>query len=370
MTDNILHEITASAIQRYLLLKGWEQDYNFKNKKLMVFSHSQLNQKIAIPANERFEDFYIVLSKVLRTLSLFENRDIIFIIKEIITVYFDRFEFRIITDRARNGKLPLDYASECIRGLKDLVLYATCAEMDKKPVCPRANKQALEKLGDFNFAQTEKGSFIINIDVRVLDENSEQLTLDSCLPPSPFQHKIVKRINTAIQQVDDIVEKKEQLSRAAETAYETGITANMCDALLCLKPAIGSIQIDTTIRYAAALTKNLEENNHVVITPQHFYTMDELSKIYRDKILYEDVILRGMVIMLSKHDKEDIVEKTIKLMTVFNEQYRVIMMDLSDDDYRRACDAHRDEKEVEVAGELDMSKRTYVLSKIEYFKTI
>ena len=80
------------------------------------------------------------------------------------------------------------------------------------------------------------------------DENNEQTVLDGCDVPTPFEHKVIERIGTAIGQVDAIVQNRRQLSETAETAFEDGITANMCDAFLKMRPVSDADKVTTTIQ--------------------------------------------------------------------------------------------------------------------------
>lgn len=141
-------------------------------------------------------------------------------------------EIRVISEITEDGKIPLEYAADCVEGLKELILYSVCAEQSARPICYRATEYAKSLLNKFKLAQTEKGSFILNVDIQVVDENNEQTVLDGCEydVPTPFEHKVIERIGTAIGQVDAIVQNQCQLSETAETAFEDGITANMCDA--------------------------------------------------------------------------------------------------------------------------------------------
>lgn len=70
-------------------------------------------------------------------------------------------------------------------------------------------------LNKFKLAQTEKGSFILNVDIQVVDENNEQIVLEGCDIPTPFEHKVIERIGTAISQVDAIVNNQRQLTEMA-----------------------------------------------------------------------------------------------------------------------------------------------------------
>jgi len=160
---NKLHGITAASVEKYLLLKGWARDLNFRNKKLMVFEFAEPRKRIAVSANEEYEDFYIGLNEALQTVSAFEQRSVELIAKDILTTCFDRIEFRITSPLSQDGKLPLEYTASCIEGLKELILYSACAEQNAQPICFKATNTAKGHLNSFKLAQTEVGSFIINI---------------------------------------------------------------------------------------------------------------------------------------------------------------------------------------------------------------
>lgn len=367
--QNLIHTLTASSIDKYLTLNGWVRDYTFQNQNLMVFTLPNKNKRIAIPSSEKFIDFYVIIEDILRTISILVNKPVIQIIKEINTVFFDRMEFRIVSNITNDGKLPLDYASNCIEGLKELVLYSACAEQKAQPICFRANNAAKNYLNGFKLAQTELGSFIINVDIKVVNDKLEQQVLNVCDVPKPFEHKVVERIYTAMTQVDSIVMQQKTPVQVTEDGYQLGITANMCDALLKMKPDVGDVEIDTTIRYASALTRKAEIK-HITVRNNHFWALQEISKNYRDKVEIQDVTLTGIVKSLSKNDAFNHTERIIRLITHYEGRLRTISMELSDDDYFIACDAHRDEKTVEVSGTLDMSQRIWELTDITSFHMI
>lgn len=360
------YSITAASVENYLLLNGWVRDTSFKNKNVMVFKSCDSNQNIALPASEKFDDFFRVLEGILDTLSCLEHKTTDKIIKEILSYNYDKLEFRIISPFSEDGKLPLNYASNCIEGLKDLILYSACAEQNAQPVCSRATNNAKNYLENFKLGQTEVGSFIINIDTQVIDNNYEQIVMEDYLHQTLFEHKVVKRISTALSQINEVVNQKNTFSDLVESAYKTGITANMCEALLKLKPSNGDFKIDTKIRYATAITKKADSCEQIVIKSDHFWAIDEISKRYRDKVLYKDVQIRGVVVSLTNRDSE----RQIRISTQYDGKYRIIHMELADDDYKLACDAHKEEREVEITGELDMSSRSWILTKIQNFKVI
>lgn len=351
MNNRNLHEITALSFEKYMLLKGWHRDYQFNNKRLMVFEHE--TDRIAIPGSETFPDFYDKVENVLFTLEMFFDEDIDEIVKDIITSYYDRLEFRIQSDYTTNGKLPLGYAAECIDGLKNLILYSSCAEQKIQPVCLTPPKKSRELINNFKLAQTEIGSFIINIDTEVVSENEEQIDFDLAPVDVPTEHKIVQRIFTGISQINDVTEDKMSVSKLVQDAYFTGITANMCDALLKLKA--DEVKIDAVVRYASALTKKTGVVEKVVLSNKHFHVMKEISEKYRTVAIYEDITLHGLVGEMKKDKVRNNEQREIVLITILDGKYKKVRIELSEEDYRLANKAHMENREIDITGDLDMA---------------
>lgn len=368
-----LSGITSASIEKYLLLTGWARDYTFKNPRMWVFkNHVDPELVVAVPASEKATDFYHRVYSLIQTLSVINEKSEQDIIDSLKSAYTDRLQFRIITEESQKGKIPLDYAARCLEGLKELVLYAACAEENAKPVCAKAYNSARKALEKFQFGQTQIGSFIINIDVQVVDECNEQLCIIDPLvsPVEPPEHKIVKRIGKAITQIDHVTNRQVRVGDLIEDAYKDGITANMCDALAKLKPETSEeVTIETSVYYAEALTQTVEPPTVHILENAHFLYIDEISKRYKDCVLVEDVTLEGTIKMLSKstsNDKDE-EENTVRLLTKVDGKMRSINLHLSPDDHVLACDAYRDDHEVRVSGTIDKSGKYWFFTEISEF---
>jgi len=379
MSSNLTKQyygITPASIEKYLLLTGWERLDNFPNKRVIVFASKDDNElRIAIPSNNNYDDFFARLEDVVKTLSILQSRTENDVVEALRSAYTDRIQIRIIDDSTAKGKLPLDYAAKCLEGLRDLVLYAACAEENAQPVCTRTYNTAKSNLEKFQFGQTGHGSFIINVEVQVVDEDNEQLYLIEIAPAisEPTEHKIVKRINTAIQQVDSIVNREVNISEIIENGYVNGITANMCDALTKLMPHnLPEIEIEASIYYAEAITHSICEPAVRKLDGAHFMYFEEISKRYRDFSLIEDVKVVGTIKMLSRENPSnfDEPENTVRLLTIIGNQSRLITLTLSPQNHISACDAYRDNLEVEVTGTIDKSGKRWFFSEVHNFTVL
>ena len=368
--------ITAASVEKYLIFTGWEKDKSFANPKLWVyFKTDDPDFRLAIPSREESRDFYHKLWDIIDTLSDLQNKTHDEIIASMKSAYTDRIQFRIISNHTKNGKLPLSYATQCIEGLKDLVLYAACAEENARPVCMRTYAHARSSLDKFQFAQTEHGSFVFNIDVQVVQEENEQDYIPEVVTemPESAEHKIVKRIKTAIDQIDSAVARTATVGDLVTTAYRDGITANMCDALYKLKPeGTEDFQVETTFKFADAISQSIQTPSRTMLDNMHFMVADDISKRYKDRSLIEDVVLTGTIKMLTKENNPDSneMENTIKLISKVDKQTRSISVHLSPSDHIAACNAYRDDREVEISGTLDMSQSRWFFIDVTSFRVL
>ena len=138
-----------------------------------------------------------------------------------------------------------------------------------------------------------------------------------------------------------------------------------------LKPENGDIELETTIHYAEAITREVSPPIVRKFENIHFALIDDISKRYKDCTLIEDVTLRGMISMLSKSPSsaED-GENTVRLYTKVEGKSRAVTLHLSPENHTLACDAYRDDKEVEVSGVIDKSGKYWFFSEVNSFQVI
>lgn len=374
--ENKLKGITASSVEKFLLYSGWKMDESFIGCKLVPFyKEDEPDFRIAVPSSERYKDYFERINILVNILADYYEKKEDEIITAIRGIYSDHIQFRIVSETSKSGSIPLDYAAKCIEGLKDLVLYSACAEQKPVPVCMRANNSAKSSLENFQFGQTQVGSFIINIDVQVVDESDDQCFLEEVkpLPTERPEHRIVKRIETAMGQINRVVNRDTKISALIENGYECGTTANICDAIYKLKSdKDDDITVETTFRYAGALCHQIIDPVSYTFDSTHFFVADEISKRYKNQTLVDDVELTGFIKMLSKNASTDNgeSENTIRLLTKVDDHARTVILHLSEDDHKVACDAYRDDREVVVAGTLDKSNKYWEFTTITSFSVV
>lgn len=374
--DNInkrLNSITAKSVVNYLYLLSWKKKDNVSNKNLMIFEKDFYS--IALPANEHLIDFYPKLNTLIETLSFIEDITEDKIIDDMKNLDSDLLEIRIISDFANNGSIPLNYASSFISGLKDLIISTACTEENPRPYYKKPT-QLSTKYGEFfRFGQTKVGSFIISVESNpfkdcqmVLDDNSQ------IVQNQPFQRKIMKRLQKALYQVQAFGQSS-NIDDFVKTAYQDGISANMCDAILLFNSS-DDLKIESTFKWSKCIKDDSDMPETISISDKSFNIVKAISKAYKNKQDKEQVVITGIVMDLSldRHIqiKSDELSGYISIRFFYenDEKFHKVKVYLEGNAYQLACDAHKRKQDISIEGILDKSGYQWFLDYPENIKII
>lgn len=97
-----------------------------------------------------------------------------------------------------------------------------------------------------------------------------------------------------------------------------------------MHPVSDADKVTTTIRYASSLTRQTGQIQQIEMRVNHFGVIDELAKIYRDKVVIQEVDLSGIIRSLSKRTESDGNLKASRLYTTFDGSPRTVTISLSD----------------------------------------
>ncbi|WP_018664367.1 hypothetical protein [Heyndrickxia acidiproducens] len=371
--------ISIPNIIRYLKLQGWDRKANFPSNKLIVFDGpDDINgEKIqaVIPANQNFRDYAARVKELIESLSELEGRPIKDILTDMLNPNVDKLQVRVLSDISKDGTLPFGYAAKLISGLKDLLISAACVEENPQPFYRRATKVGLNYADNCRFGQTKVGSFIITIESLVpsYSAHPQQLSLpidDEEMVTEPFNRRVIKRIQRGISLVEKSVSEGDVAPIVDH--YKAGLNANMCEALLGLKLD----QLDVDLEYSVNWSLNIPEPNDVPnkvkIEGIAFDYIESAAKVLRntDESVKRKIV--GKVVKLSASDLEDEDDqygnRLITIKTEINDRPIKVNVPLNLDDYKQACNAHRDNKDVTVQGIIERVGGKWQLMSPERFQ--
>lgn len=370
-------EIGLPNITRYLKLQGWEKRKDFPSEKLLVFDGPEdvFGDRIqaVIPADEKLKDYPIRIKELVYTLSNIENRSIKDILTDISNPNVDRLHIRVLSDFSKDGTLPFTYAAKLVNGLKDLLVAAACVEENPQPFYRRATKVGLNYADNCRFGQTKVGSFIITIESLV--PSYTQLSLPIQEKENGIEHfnrRVIKRIQRGIGLVDRSV-KEGDISPIVND-FKSGLNANMCEALLELKMDQLDIDLEYSVSWSVGIPKPNDVPEKVIIKKTGFDYLENAAKILRnsDESIKRGII--GKVVRLSALDLDDDAEsndnRLITVKTEVHDKTIRVNVPLNVEEYKLACDAHRDNKDIKVEGIIERIGTKWQLMRPENFEVL
>lgn len=226
-------QVTPRSLVGYAQGLGWQAVPNGRRTDIVVYHRpdSRLHQVI-IPTDTTLADYGEAVSEAVRKLAEFEERPAGEVLEHLLLPPADVLGFREVSPDAETGTLPFDHAVRLINGTRKLLLSVAHSVLVPQAAHPRLSRgEAEEFVNRCRLGQTDRGSFVVNVACPL----DAQLTL-----PGTGEEPFARRV-TAL-----LLETLEALSRAADEGVtddlidpsrHRGISANLCESLLMLRPA-------------------------------------------------------------------------------------------------------------------------------------
>ncbi|WZL82727.1 hypothetical protein QBE53_06345 [Vallitaleaceae bacterium 9-2] len=360
---DFVERILPENLEIYLKVNGWSKLLH-KNPNLYVyeklFEEYSKSYKIVFPSSIEFDDYTDKVRNVVRTLSVLQNDTQPSIIRNILNTSKDVLSLRLISSSASNGSIPLELASRLVSGIKELIIYSVCNETRPIPVVPRMTKDSMKYANEFRFAQTQKGSFIVNIETHDIFEDGIQLGVDG-MHDYPMTRKAIERIQKGFELISTVNDEED----LQDISYRIGLNANMCDAILDITSYQGDIEIESRVSWANYMPQSKEIPVRVPLRTDDFAVMKRLSDFYRNEENYIEVDIVGYVSTLHKkwvdYKENRAKDRVITIVWNVEGSTHYVKTQLNEEEYTLACDAHRDSRPVEISGTLDKSRNRWFL---------
>jgi hypothetical protein len=365
-------------VQHYLTSRGWTADATESSSKATLYRHPLIDEaEIVLPLRRDLGDYTLRMADVVQNLSVLERRSVWEVLNDLSVPPGDLLRLRVTADEATSGNLPLDQGIQLLRGGRDALLAAACSV--KRPQ-PFHSEKRLKDAGDFikncRLGQTERGSFVATIITPVppaippllpfADEISHEAT-------EPFPRRVTTRLMSSLQIVEEAA-RTERLAPILNWVAD-GVSANLCDALVAMKPRGIQSRLDIHMSWAWSGPQLPAGVPQVIsFTQAVFPFIKQAGRQLRERAVPVRMPFVGKVIGLQSEIPtffDNIMGKVI-LRTEVNGRPARIKVVLNRDDYKKACDAHRDKRRVAVTGIVhpDAKVRVYEISEPQDFQVL
>jgi hypothetical protein len=159
------------------------------------------------------------------------------------------------------------------------------------------------------------------------------------------------------------------------SGIEDGVSAYLCEAMVAMRPEGDQSRLDISMSWSRSRPRIPDRVPKTISFAQEdFLIIEEAGRRLRERARPLRERIEGKVLGLNSDIAslyDDVIGKIIIRTTVGGRSARVKVV-LNREDYRRACDAHRDEKRVAVTGIIhhDVKIRVYELSEPRDFQVL
>ena len=264
-------QVTPRALMGYAQGLGWQPVPNNRRPEISVFHRpdSELHQ-IIVPTDSSLADYAEAVLQAASKLAAFEQRPVQEILEHLLLPPADVLQFREISPDAETGSLPFEHAVRLIDGTRRLLLSAAHSVLVPQPYHPRLSRsEAEEFVNRCRLGQTERGSFVLNVACPL-----EVLVTLPGMTEEPFARQVTSLLmhvlNALVQAADSAM-----IGDRLNPISVPGLSANLCESLLLLRPAGDRASMIVSAQWSRALLPASRESGRRVQLSQEAFEVAE-----------------------------------------------------------------------------------------------
>jgi len=360
--------LSISKVQNYLTENGWNissfDDYLQKIKK--EFDGEQV--EMVIPKIENLKDYAWRIRDFVKVVSILTDREFNDVFEEILNFGYDLMSFHFESEKIKEGVIPLDYASDAMKKIVDIIKFESCSEINPKSKYIQPYKESRKLIENCELAQTEPGSFIINIRIPLDKTYLKKEEIE--------EEDHIKNLGRGtIKRLLDGIEESKTLpldSNNFEISSYEKLNKNVCDAISkLLLSDTDNIKIEISTKLNSQ--EKYEETIRSLVkinSKDNFKIMNKISSLFNEVPEDKEATIIGKIIEMKRQEEDSENEK--RLVKIYdNKLKRNIYSWLEDTNYKTSCNAHRDKKPIEISGVLTQKENgKWFLENISSLKVI
>ena len=225
---SIIDRLDAEKLCRYLNNMKWQQLPDLFGGKIKQFQSMNEEEVVLVPISRNFTDYYREVKETLCIIAQVEGKTIEELTNKLLNPSQDILKWRIADELTNRGVIPFNSMTENIEHIKDLLAstildVTTPSKIHSKLYTKEVNSQ----LSNYQFGQTEIGSYILNIlcplgyyQYNLFDPEHEEI---------PLGRKVNLKILEGISKVQTSI--KNQSTELQDILDEGKISVNFLSAL-------------------------------------------------------------------------------------------------------------------------------------------
>jgi len=351
-------------VASYLRAAGWTQAET-REGRYAIWTRGD-DFEALLPLRSDLRDFALRMGDLLAVLAKAEDRSQLSILSDLLVTGADVLRVRLADDDLADGSMPIEEHTRTAQKVRDLMMAAACSAIERRPVWhKRKPDKAVDYLRNVRIGQTERGSYVLTVISRVppmLRAANDQLFADG---EEPYERQVTADLAVALAAIERAAESAAATGslESFEGAVNDGVSANLCEAIVGLSMDDDTSRaVDFSFSWSRTRPAREEQVSRVFVAHDRVPYVQEAARLLRERAPIEGFDLEGPVVKL---------ERAEGALTGFVTVYgpvedggnRRIRVQLPEDEYEQAINAHRDGLDVRCTGRLVREGGGYTLEK-------
>jgi hypothetical protein len=378
LSKDVLLTLRPGDITLYLTSSGWASKPYGSGGEALQFRNSDFRGvDLLLPLSRDLGDYVQRMADLVVALAKIERRSVGEILNDLSGTSGDVFRLRIAGSVTSGGNLPLDDGIKLLQGGRQLLWSSAFGLLWPEALhTHRRIKRVEDFLKTCRIGQTERGSYVATILAPVPREAQPVLAnLDAgqFQLEQPFARQVTTRAMSSLALISSAIQagKPEQLLEAVPQ----GVSANLCDALVMMKPPGDESCLDIQVTWARNRSHLPAEVPMSVSFPQdQFPVIEAVGRQLVTRATSKPERFIGKILSAKRAIKPLIPEVAgwMVMSTEVNGNQARVKVDLKSGEFALACEALRDERYAEVRGIIryEAMARDYVLTDPSKFRVL
>jgi hypothetical protein len=357
-----LASLSTTDLTSWLRASGWVLASTVRDRHYK-FTKAQGDEtfEVEVPYNAALRDYHRRVGELLDVLEVVEQRSQTTLLRDIRQAQVDITRLRLVSDATRRGRIPVEQGATFFAQARDLMLAAACATIDKRPVfTKRKPTQAMDFVRSLKYGPSEEGSYVATIESTV--PPALQQNIEGIEPEPPFERRVMLTLAEALRAAGFAASEASATNDVSPfiEAVRLGLNANLCDALAGMVEGFEASRVEVGIGWAHSRPAPIGPVTYS-FQQEQASVLREAARILRERQPQPDFELEGVIVKLESPEAS--AGGAIVIACPIEGQLRRIKVQLDGPDYTTAIEAHRQEKQISVEGDLAQEGRGLLLQR-------
>jgi hypothetical protein len=355
-------ELKFTELQAYLRNTGWARIE--APKQSIALFQKQIGSNFfetLLPLSKDYSDYSYRIIDVLEAIASAENREVDQVLTDLSIPPGDTVRFRVINRDTVGGTISFLEGFNLLESAKKALFTTACDIVQPEKYHKRLGlKGAQQFIEECRLGQTEKGSFIASVICPFVNQTPEdkaqQLSIFN--QAEEFKHSLTRKVTTrlmsSLAEIKSAIDRGEE-NRIVDLEGENIISGNFLESIVELNSSKETTEIEIITSWSVFAEEQPQIAKAIKFSNDYIPVLENLiSRIKPVDKGFEDDFVGKISLTKADPDIHSRSEGEIILNYIIGDEEKVskARVILNNEDYDKACEAHKQGKSVKIKGKL------------------